>query len=264
CYEKGILDKSDLDNIDLKWGAHKAIVQLTEKILKREGVGDLLADGVKIASEKIGKGSEEFAMHIGGQELPAHHTLYDPSLAITYTFEPTPGRHTQANQNLGHKEFKDLFPEIDFDFCAGGKKDVFSGRIKEIKINLFYVHALNVIGACMFAGGGTFVRTHPKYLSAITGWKIELDEFLMLGERVMNLRQVFNIREGNNSNNYKLSNRILGIPPVKDGKIANIAIDFNSMVEEFYQEMDWDINTNKPNINKLKKLNLDWTIKDIW
>ena len=264
CYEKGILSKSDLDNIDLKWGAHKGIVQLTERILNREGIGDLLADGVKIASEKIGKGSEEFAMHVGGQELPAHHTLYDPSLAITYTLEPTPGRHTQSNQNLGHKEFKELFPDIDFDFCAGGKKDVGKGRSKEIKLNLDYVHTLNVIGACIFAQGGTFARTHPKYLSAITGWDINMAEFLLIGERVINLRQAFNIREGANPNKYKISNRILGIPPVKDGNIANITIDYKTIVEEFYKEMDWDIETAKPSGKKLKELNLDWTIKDIW
>ena len=263
CYEKGVLSKDDFDGISLDWGDRKAIVQLTEKILNREGIGDLLADGVKIASEKIGKGSEEFAMHVGGQEVPAHHTLYDPSLAITYTFEPTPARHMQGNQNLGHKDFSDLFPDIDFSFCGGGNKNVYKGRAKEIKINLFFTHGINIMGACIFAAGATSVKTHIKYLSAITGWDIDLDEFLTAGERAMNLRQVFNIREGINPKSFKLSNRLLGIPPVDNGKISGITIDFDSMVSEFYREMDWDFNTNLPNKEKLEKLNLSWLIKDI-
>ena len=263
CYEKGILSKDDLDGIDLKWGDHEAIVKMTEKILNREGIGDILADGVKIASERIGKGSEEFAIHIGGQEVPAHHTLYDPSLAVTYTFEPTPARHMQGNQNLGHKDFSDLFPDIDFSFCGGGKKDLYKGRAKEIKINLFFTHGINIMGACLFAAGATFVKTHIKYLSAITGWDIELDEFLKAGERAMNLRQVFNIREGVNPQNFKLSNRLRGIPPVEDGKITGITIDFDAMSKEFHEEMNWDFKTNQPNIEKLRELNLDWLIKDI-
>ena len=75
-YENGILTKKDTDGIDLKWGNHQAMVAMTEKVAKREGLGDILADGVKIAAEKIGKGAEKFAVHIGGQELGMH----DPKL----------------------------------------------------------------------------------------------------------------------------------------------------------------------------------------
>ena len=75
-YENGILTKKDTDGIDLKWGNHQAMVAMTEKLANREGLGDMLADGVKIAAERIGKGSEKFAVHIGGQELGMH----DPKL----------------------------------------------------------------------------------------------------------------------------------------------------------------------------------------
>ncbi len=72
CYENGIITKKDTGGLEMKWGDHKAIVAMTEKLGKREGFGDILADGVKIAAKKIGKGSEKYAMHIGGQEVPAH------------------------------------------------------------------------------------------------------------------------------------------------------------------------------------------------
>src|SRR4030043_381050 len=77
CYEKGIITKKDTDGIELTWGNSQAIVAMTEKMLKREGIGDILADGVKIAAEKIGKGAKEYAVHIGGQEPGMH----DPKFA---------------------------------------------------------------------------------------------------------------------------------------------------------------------------------------
>ena len=75
-YENGILTKKDTGGIELKWGNHQAMVAMTTKIANREGLGDILADGVKIAAEKIGKGAEKFAVHIGGQEVGMH----DPKL----------------------------------------------------------------------------------------------------------------------------------------------------------------------------------------
>ena len=81
-YENGILTKKDTDGIDLKWGNHQAMVAMTEKLAKREGLGDILADGVKIAAEKIGKGAEKFAVHIGGQELGMH----DPKISEAPAF----------------------------------------------------------------------------------------------------------------------------------------------------------------------------------
>ena len=105
-YENGILTKSDTEGLDLRWGNHQAMVAMTRKLVKREGVGDILADGVKKAAEKIGKGAQQYAVHIGGQELGMH----DPKLsrpgrldAARYQMDATPGRHTQ---NFGPSNFQ--------------------------------------------------------------------------------------------------------------------------------------------------------------
>ena len=97
CFEKGILTKDDTDGIDLRWGNSAAILQLTEKIIKRQGIGNILADGVKRSAMHIGKNCEQYAIHAGGQELPAHDPKLYPSLALTYSIDPTPGRHTAAS-----------------------------------------------------------------------------------------------------------------------------------------------------------------------
>ncbi len=114
CYENGIIGKDDTGGLELKWGDHRTMVQLVEQIAKREGFGEVLADGSKKASERIGKGSKEYAMHIAGRELPAHDSRWDPSLAIIYALEPTPSNHCHSNQNLGHKDIEKIFPGYRF------------------------------------------------------------------------------------------------------------------------------------------------------
>ena len=102
CYENGIITKKDTDGIELTWGNHHALVAMAEKIAKREGFGDVLADGVKIAAERIGKGAEKFAVHVGGQEPGMHdprvlgHQFAGMPSAAMYWMNSTPGRHTQA------------------------------------------------------------------------------------------------------------------------------------------------------------------------
>ncbi|MGB9499184.1 MAG: aldehyde ferredoxin oxidoreductase C-terminal domain-containing protein [Dissulfuribacterales bacterium] len=98
CYERGILTKEDTDGLELTWGNTEAMMLPMEKMIAREGIGDTLADGVKIAAEKIGKNSDRFAMHAGGQELPMHDSRFDPGFAVHYAVEATPGRHTIGSQ----------------------------------------------------------------------------------------------------------------------------------------------------------------------
>jgi len=264
CFENGILTKDDTDGLELTWGNHKSIVALTEKIVSRQGIGDILADGSRRASEIIGRGSDAFAMHVGGKELPAHDSRWDPSLAIIYALEPTPSNHCQANQNLGHKDIGEIFPGIDFSTCAGENKTQFLGRAKEIKILSSLVHTVNSTGMCLFAWGCTDIRNHAKYLCAITGWDISVGELLKTGERIMNLRQAFNLREGINQLDYKIPGRMLGRPPLPEGKTQGISLDWEQMVKEYYEEMDWDIKTSRPSVKKLEELDLGQLVNDIW
>jgi aldehyde:ferredoxin oxidoreductase len=264
CYENGIIKKSDTDGLELTWANHRSIVALTEKIAKREGIGAVLADGVMRASEAFGSSSEEFAIHIGGQELPAHDSRWDPSLALVYHLDPTPGRHTQALQNLGHKDIDKIFPEVDFSTCAGGNKTKFSGRAAETKIMSNLMHVANVSGLCMFSFGCTDLRNIADIIAAVTGFEVDIYELNTTGERIMNFRQVFNVKEGLNQLNFKIPGRILGKPPLKSGLTKGIVLDYDTMVKEFYNEMEWDAKDSRPSKNKLNELGLEWLIKDIW
>jgi len=103
-----------------------------------------------------------------------------------------------------------------------------------------------------------------EFMSAVTGWEVTNDELLETGERISNLRQAFNVREGLNSLQFKVPDRVLGRPPLKEGPLAGITIDEDTMIKEYFAAMDWDIKTAKPSKKKLQELGLEDVAKALW
>ena len=93
CYENGLIGDSETDGIPLTWGNAEAVVALTERIARRDGIGELLADGVKLAALRIGKGREAFAMHVGGHRIPYHDPRVSPSIGTGYIADAQPASH---------------------------------------------------------------------------------------------------------------------------------------------------------------------------
>jgi len=258
CFEKGLITKSDTDGIELTWGNHKAIVDMTEKLVKREGFGAILADGAKVAAAKIGKGADEYAIHMQGQELPAHDPKATYHYAASYRLDPTPGRHfvgSELSEAPSHPS--GLLPRFDHHS--------FAGRGEARKIGSDFHHALVCAGMCLFVYWA-FPSVDPiaEFMSTITGWDITNDELLKTGERISNLRQAFNIREGLNSLEFKVSGRVIGKPPLKEGPAAGVTVDEDTMIKEYFNAMDWDLKTAKPSKNKLLELGLDDVAKELW
>ena len=239
CFENGLITKADTDGIELTWGNHKSIVAMVQKLVRREGFGDILADGVKVASEKIGRGSEKFAMHIGGQE-PAMH---DPKLArpprpfqngcppaARFQMDATPGRHTQG-------------------FGPPG----------------FHHHLFNTSGVCYFGYGASEPAKYiAGFMAGVTGWDRTIEELLKASERIANMRHVFNLREGINPLERKVPSRMIGIPPQKVGPLAGATADIKNEIYTNLVELDWDLLTTKPSIKKLLELGLDDVASDLW
>ncbi len=236
CYENGILTKEDTDGIELTWGNHRAMMAMTEKMAKREGLGDILADGVKVAAEKIGKGAEKYAVHIGGQELGMH----DPKLPgfggphpeVRYQMDATPGRHTQG-------------------FGSNG----------------FRTHITNASGLCLFSGmamGPDAPKYTAGFMAAVTGLDRSTDELNKVAERIANIRHAFNLREGIVEKDWPVHPRIIGVPPQAEGPLAGVTCDLEGGTKENLDELDWDLKTTKPSKKKLVELGLDDVAKDLW
>ncbi len=247
CYENGIITKTDTDGLEMTWGNHEAIVAMTEKMGKREGFGDILADGVKVAADKIGKGAHEFAIHVQGSEAPAHNPIDAVHLATSYIADATPGRHTVGSEMM-HPQ--GLIPEFD--------QHLFTGRAKARRIGYAFQNAMASAGVCLFV---YIVLPHvnvlTEFLQSVTGWDVTNDEIIKTGERIANIRQAFTIREGVNPMNYKFPNRLLGIPPHTCGPLQGKTVDKDTLINEFLTEMDWDLSNAKPSKRKLIELGLD-------
>ena len=236
CYEHGIITKKDTDGIELTWGNHRAMIAMTGKLARREGFGDVLADGVKKAAERIGKGAAEFAVHIGGQELGLHDPKFDfPAFAGTptsakYQMDAAPGRHT-----------------------AGFGPTQFPGYV------------INSAGLCLHLNTVlNGIKFTMEFLNAVTGWERSMEEILQCGERIGVMRHVFTLREGDNPLNRKVHGRIIGRPPQKDGPLAAVTADIEAQVYWNLGSLDWDRLSAKPSRQKLLELGLDDVAEELW
>lgn len=254
CYENGLITKDDADGLEMTWGNHKNIITMTEKLAKREGFGDVIADGVKKAAERIGKGSEKYAMHIGGQEVPAHDSRGGPHFAIGYGTEPTPARHTQGGE--GPLPPGSL-PEYNHQSLKG--------RGKPHKHGANLTAAYNAAGICMIVIGDGYghIDQFVEALQTVTGWDIDMDEIIKTGHRIVTMRQAFNVREGLKTP-WKFPDRMMGIPPKKEGPRAGITLNADDLFNEYYQELDWDVKTGKPSQKVLLELDLDDVAKELY
>jgi aldehyde:ferredoxin oxidoreductase len=237
CFENGILTKKDTGGVDLKWGDHRAMVAVTQQMARNEGLGAILAQGVKVAAEKIGKGAEKFAVHTGGQEVGMH----DPKLAgfggwgssARYQMDATPGRHTQG-------------------FGPAGRRG----------------HLVNALGVCTFGFGfGSTPDADQRMLgmiNGVTGWGASMEDLLKAGERIATLRHAFNLREGVNELKWFVHPRIAGVTPLTAGPLAGVTTDMQAQIYWNLGALDWDAITTKPSKAKLLSLGLDDVAKDLW
>jgi len=247
CFQSGILTKRDV-GMTLDWGDGDAVVAIAKKIAKREGIGNLLADGIMRAAQKIGKGAEQYAVHVQGEEVPAHDPRFYPALAVTYRLDATPARHTQGGRSW----------IMGVDWLTDDRKDKYdstnTGDVQKKAMNM--VHIVNSSGICIFAYLAYPTHFIPDCLTAVTGVEYDFDQCLEVGERVANIRHLFNLREGLNPLKYPMNQRLVGRPPLKVGPVANVTIDDDTMIRDYLKVMDWNLKTTKPSAKKLAELGL--------
>ncbi len=251
CYEKGILTKDDTDGLALTWGNTDAMIALMEKMIAREGIGDILADGVKKASEKIGKNSDQYAIHAGGQELPMHDSRFDPGFAVHYAVEATPGRHTIGSQ-MYYEMFRlwkkdKALPGIWLMYRKQSKYKVTEKKAIHAAASSKFVNVLNGAGGCVF-GAQIGVDRVPffEWLNAATGWNKSPAEYLEIGKRLQTMKQAFNIKHGIDPKSTKPNPRALGQPPMTQGANRNRKVDVDKMIKDYWQQFGWNTDTGKP------------------
>ena len=254
CFSRGILTLEDTGGIDLAWRDHEGHVQMLEMIARREGLGDILADGTMRAAERIGKGAARFAMHIGGQEVPMHDPKLDPGLATTYKMDATPARHTQGGAYW--------FP-VGVTLPDGYDKYAYGEHGALHKWASNWMHVLNAAGVCQFAQGSYPYQFIPEFLSAVTGETYTEESLSEIGERIANLRVAFCIREGDIPAHRAVPGRIVGDPPLTEGNVRGVTVDLDQDVRAYCAAMRWDPETGLPDPARLRELDLAFVLPDL-
>ncbi|PKN70343.1 MAG: aldehyde ferredoxin oxidoreductase [Deltaproteobacteria bacterium HGW-Deltaproteobacteria-12] len=264
CFEKGIINSADTGGIDLKWGDSKSITELLHMIVNREGIGDLLADGVKVAATRIGKGAAAYAIHAGGQEPAMHDGRMDPGFAVAYSVEPAPGRHT-----IGAYLYYDMFQlwkkvaglprRIPFQIYS--KNSLFQASEKHAQESVAcskFTNVINGAGLCMF-GAFLGIKRAPTFdwLNASTGWNKTPKDYMDIGERIQTTRQAFNIKQGKNPRDNRLSDRAVGIKPMTHGANKGRTVQIDKMMSDYWKLFGWDTKTGIPTDESMKRLGIN-------
>lgn len=228
AYEKGYIDKSFLDGINLTWGNAGEVIKMLEKMAYRDGIGDLACQGVKKLAEKIGKDSQKFAIHVKGHELAAWNVHVDPGMGISYV---------SSNRGACH----------------------LNGR----EIQSQHTSALaDASGVCLFAAGTYGQNGLEPIITALTGHNYSPEEFQKTGERIYNLEKMFNYREGFTREDDVLPDRFYE-EPLTLGKGKGSVLDrkeFDDLLTKYYTDRGWDPITSRPTNEKLASLGLEFTM----
>ena len=255
-YEKGILSKEETGGLELNFGNDEAMVTLLRLMAFREGIGDILADGVKAAAEKIGKGSDKYAMHVKGLELPGYDVRGAKAHGLNYA-TAYPG----ADHNRGYA-FQEIFgvpePYAVDRFSAEGK-----GKLTKWNQDV-RTATCDAAPMCAFlldmAVPAIATQNTADLMDAVTGLKYTAEEIQAVGERINNLAKAFNVREGFTRDDDTLPERLM-TEPLKEGASKGNFIskgDLKQMLDEYYTERGWDINTGAPTREKLKELGIGY------
>lgn len=264
CYQRGILTADQTGGLTLGFGDADLVVQLVEMIGRREGIGDLLAEGTRRMAERLGGSSEHFAMQVKGLELPA----YDPRAA-----KITGLGYVTANRGGDHMNGYIQGPTfIDIPFLIVDEssiRDPFIANPQEARVLIEMENALNVLdalGGCKFMGVLLSANEIVDLVQAATGWDFDLEEFRTCGDRLQTMARAYCAREGLRREQDTLPGRLMH-DPLPDGPAQGMVLDRTSlekMKDAYYELRGWDVATGVPTPVKLRELDLDYLIRALW
>ena len=248
AYEKGIINQKDTEGVKLTWGNAEVMLILIEKITKKEGyIGRLLGQGVRKAAETLGQGAEEFAIHVKGLEFPAHDPRAYNGVALSYATSNRGACHLQGFTHGFEKAF--TMPEIGISQPHPRHqiegKGKFTAKLQDLMC-LF-----DSLKLCKFAIiGGIKLTTMTDCYNAVTGLNLKNEDLMKIGERLYNLKRLYNVRCGISRKDDTLPPRIL------THKRGPNFPHLGKMLHDYYNFRNWN-ERGIPSREKLKELGLD-------
>jgi aldehyde:ferredoxin oxidoreductase len=258
CYEKGLVKAEDLNGLDFKFGNAEAMLTLIKLIAAQEGIGTMFTEGIKQAAAKIGNGSEEFALHIKGQELPMHEPRLKMGLGLGYAVSPTGADHCH---NIHDTAYVKEGPRIDYMRSLGmhtplPADDLSLKKVRMFVLDFFRSTLQNSAVTCYYVPWGP--QDLADLVKGMTGWNTTVFELSKVIERGVTLARCFNVREGFTSEDDYLNKRFF--TPLQKGPLKGVAIlesDLEHAKLAFYKMMGWD-EKGVPTEEKLYELGMEW------
>jgi aldehyde:ferredoxin oxidoreductase len=257
CFEKGLLTAKDTDGLELNFGNAGAMLKILEQMVQRQGLGDLLSEGSRIAARKIGRGAEEFAIQVKGLEIPMHDPRLKQGLGLHYSVNPAGADHCSGmHDNLMQKG-------PDFQEWAGIdiNESIPNTEMSPRKARLTYQYGLwrhlsNYLLLCVF------VPYQKKEISeaveAATGWPMSYWRLMKTVERGITLAKIFNLREGFTKEDDILPKRLA--TSQRGGNLEGVIVDpvkLSEARELYYQMLGWS-EEGIPTRARLVELDIDW------
>lgn len=269
CYQQGVIGINDLDGIDLTFGNGNAALSMAKKIAERDGVGDLLAQGTRIVAEAWGVEAEYLAVHVKGKEFPAHMPHAKASLALAYACNGFGPDHVSSEHDGA------IAADIGEDLISMGFYETQNSLELTLEKGKFFAYtqriasAIDSVSTCSFIFNTWAMLGFDDLLELIkaaTGWNYTMFEFMLLGERRVNMVKAFNTREGFTSKEDDLPARLFEKPITSNGATNGKLInreDFLKAREYYYAINGWDKKTGIPDKYKLMELGLEWALNFI-
>ncbi|MFQ5611828.1 MAG: aldehyde ferredoxin oxidoreductase family protein [Anaerolineae bacterium] len=271
CFEEEIISPEDTDGIELRFGNAEAMLTMLEKTLNREGFGDVLAEGSRLAAEKIGRGAEDYAMTVKGNELPAHMPQVKKSLALIYAVNPFGADHQSSEHDTGYTPRSG---EQSLGWLASigltDPQNKYAMNEEKVRFALrtqMIYSFMDSAALCQFVFGPSWQLYGPEDTlatwNAVTGWDFSMDDLLAAGERRLNLLRAFNAREGIARESDTLPKRLF--KPLEGGRSDGKAVteeEFEFGLRTYYQQAGWS-EDGLPTRQKLESLQLAWVADEI-
>jgi aldehyde:ferredoxin oxidoreductase len=260
CYERGLLTSDQTQGIRLEFGNAEAMLRMIELIARREGIGNLLAEGTAMTAKQIGQGAEAFAMNTKKLEFPMHEPRLNKALGLGYMVNPHGADHCASMIDIFFSGFGEQ-PNVTIpEFTPLGLEPAPFHGIDSRKVALFKaLQSKRIICdslvLCMFLPYS--LAQMAELTSAVTGHETSVTDLLRVGERILTMFRMFNIREGFTAADDKLPAR--SFEPTLGGPLADKPLDFEEMEgakRSYYHLMGWD-ESGVPMNEKLEELGIN-------
>lgn len=263
CFENGLLTSTDTDGLDLRFGNTQAMMACLDKIAKREGIGNLLAEGTRLAAQKIGGKANNFAMQVKGQEMAMHEPRGKATIGLAYALSSTGANHTEGPHDYLFQE--GALGEADLNELGIVKPippiEMIDEKARQFTYMQYTWNLFNTLGLCIFtAGPGKLLKMNQvaEAVRNVTGWNTNLWEIMKLGERTVNLKRCVSLRQGASRTDDRLPGRMF--EPLEGGLLKGNALDrdqFERCLDLYYEMHSWDKN-GIPSRGKLHELGVAW------